>query len=211
VTALDYFTLTFRRLPTLASKFRQLRETGVTMLVGTDSGIPGNFHTDSTWRELETWVKLGATPMQAIAGATRWPARFLKQEKELGTLAPGRYADVIAVAATCSRTSACCSASTSWSRTACGCADGPRAEARACRARGRRLSWSRAVSVRLRASTSSVPKNCSPSLGGRLGFMPSGMPTKRTAGPNVASSLRGPEGPRRGAAPPRIPRTDRSR
>ena len=97
VTALDYFTLTFRRLPTLGNKFRQLRETGVTMLVGTDSGIPGNFHTDSTWRELDTWVKLGATPMQAIAGATRWPARFLKKDKELGTLAPGRYADVIAV------------------------------------------------------------------------------------------------------------------
>jgi len=97
VTALDYFTLTFRRLPTLAGKFRQLRETGVTMLVGTDSGIPGNFHTDSTWRELSTWVRLGATPMEAIAGATRWPARFLKKDKELGTLAPGRYADVIAV------------------------------------------------------------------------------------------------------------------
>ena len=63
---------------------------GVTLLVGTDSGIPGNFHTDSTWRELETWVRLGMTPMQAIAGATRWPARFLKKEKELGTLAPGR-------------------------------------------------------------------------------------------------------------------------
>jgi imidazolonepropionase-like amidohydrolase len=39
------------------------------------------------------------TPMQAIAGATRWPARFLKKEKELGTLAPGRLADVIAVSA----------------------------------------------------------------------------------------------------------------
>jgi len=97
VTALDYFTLTFRRLPTLGPKFRQLRETGVTLLVGTDSGVPGNFHTDSTWRELDTWVRLGATPMQAIAGATRWPARFLKQEQALGTLAPGRYADVIAV------------------------------------------------------------------------------------------------------------------
>jgi imidazolonepropionase-like amidohydrolase len=96
-TALDYFTLTFRRLPTLANKFRQLRETGVTMMVGTDSGIPANFHTDSTWRELYTWVQLGLTPMQALAGATRWPARFLKKEKELGTLAPGRYADVIAV------------------------------------------------------------------------------------------------------------------
>ena len=97
VTGLDYFTLTFRRLPTLPTKFRQLRETGVTMLVGTDSGIPANFHTDSTWRELDTWVRLGMTPMQAIAGATRWPARFLKREKDLGTLAPGRLADVIAV------------------------------------------------------------------------------------------------------------------
>jgi imidazolonepropionase-like amidohydrolase len=97
ITSLDYFTLTFRRLPTLGNKFRQLRETGVTMLIGTDSGIPGNFHTDSTWRELDTWVRLGATPMQAIAGATRWPARFLKKEKDLGTLAPGRLADVIAV------------------------------------------------------------------------------------------------------------------
>jgi len=97
LTSLDYFTLTFRRIPTLANKFRQLRETGVTLLAGTDSGIPGNFHTDSTWREIETWTRLGMTPMQAIAGATRWPARFLGKEGELGTLAPGRYADVIAV------------------------------------------------------------------------------------------------------------------
>jgi imidazolonepropionase-like amidohydrolase len=96
-TSLDYFTLTFRRVPTLPQKFRQLRKTGITLLVGTDSGVPANFHTDSTWRELSTWVRLGMTPMQAIAGATRWPARFLKKEKELGTLAPGRYADVIAV------------------------------------------------------------------------------------------------------------------
>ncbi len=97
LTALDYFTLTFRRIPTLATKFKQLRETGVTLIVGTDSGIPANFHTDSTWRELQTWVRFGMTPMQAIAGATRWPARFLKKERELGTLMPGRYADVIAV------------------------------------------------------------------------------------------------------------------
>ncbi len=97
VTGLPYFTLVRRRIPTLANKFRQLRETGVTMMVGTDSGIPGNFHTDSTWRELATWVDLGMTPMQAIAGATRWPAVWLKREKDIGTLAPGRYADIIAV------------------------------------------------------------------------------------------------------------------
>lgn len=97
LTQLDYFTLTFRRIPTLQRKFQQLRETGVTLLVGTDSGIPANFHSDSTWRELDTWVKFGMTPMQAIGAATRWPARFLKQEENLGTLAKGRLADVIAV------------------------------------------------------------------------------------------------------------------
>jgi imidazolonepropionase-like amidohydrolase len=97
ITGLPYFQLVRRRLPTLAAKFRQLRETGVTMMVGTDSGIPGNFHTDSTWRELQAWVDLGMTPMQAIAGATRWPAVWLKRDKDMGTLAPGRYADVIAV------------------------------------------------------------------------------------------------------------------
>src|SRR5262249_12134090 len=97
LSGLPYFQLVRRRIPTLPNKFRQLRETGVTLLVGTDSGIPGNFHTDSTWRELETWVRLGMTPMQAIAGATRWPAVWLKREKDFGTLAPGRYADIIAV------------------------------------------------------------------------------------------------------------------
>jgi imidazolonepropionase-like amidohydrolase len=97
ITSLDYFALTFRRLPTLANKFRQLRETGVTMLVGTDSGIPGNFHTDSTWRELVKFVELGMTPMAAILSATRWPGRFLGKEHELGTLEPGALADVIAV------------------------------------------------------------------------------------------------------------------
>jgi imidazolonepropionase-like amidohydrolase len=97
VSRLPYFALVRRRIPTLANKFQQIRSTGVTMLVGTDSGIPGNFHTDSTWRELATWVKLGMTPMQAIAGATRWPAAWLKRGDDLGTIAPGRYADIIAV------------------------------------------------------------------------------------------------------------------
>jgi imidazolonepropionase-like amidohydrolase len=35
--------------------------------------------------------------MQVIQAATLWPARFLGVQQELGTLAPGRLADVIAV------------------------------------------------------------------------------------------------------------------
>jgi len=96
VSRLDYFRLTPRRIPTLANKFRQLRESGVTIIVGTDSGIPLNFHFDSTWRELKTMVDLGMPPMDAIRAATFWPAQLLKQPN-LGTVAPGKLADIIVV------------------------------------------------------------------------------------------------------------------
>jgi imidazolonepropionase-like amidohydrolase len=96
VSQLSYFALTPRRIPTLASKFKQLRDAGVTIIVGTDSGIPLNFHFDSTWRELKTMVDLGMPPMDVIRAATYWPAQLLKQPN-LGTLAAGKLADVIVV------------------------------------------------------------------------------------------------------------------
>ena len=51
------------------------RSAGVVMLIGTDSGIPMKFHSNSTWRELDAWVnKLGVDPMTTIRAATYWPA-----------------------------------------------------------------------------------------------------------------------------------------
>jgi imidazolonepropionase-like amidohydrolase len=94
---LPYYALFPSRIPILPHKFEQIRSTGVRLLIGTDSGIPSMFHTDSTWREMALWVELGVPPMQVIQAATLWPARFLGEEEDLGTLAPGRLADVIAV------------------------------------------------------------------------------------------------------------------
>ncbi len=94
---LPYYALFPSRIPILPHKFAQIRKTGVRLLVGTDSGIPSMFHTDSTWREMALWVELGVPPMQVIQAATLWPARFLGAEDDLGTLAQGRLADVIAV------------------------------------------------------------------------------------------------------------------
>lgn len=93
---LPYYALFPSRLPRLPQKFAQLRETGVRMLIGTDSGIPSMFHTDATWREMAKWVELGVPPMEVIQSATLWPGRFFRQD-DLGTLAPGSLADVIAV------------------------------------------------------------------------------------------------------------------
>lgn len=95
---MSYFQLTPSRKPTLKRKFQQLREAGVTMMIGTDSGIPMQFHSQTTWNELDIWVReLGVPPMEAIRAATYWPALFMKKEKEVGTLTPGKIADIIAV------------------------------------------------------------------------------------------------------------------
>jgi imidazolonepropionase-like amidohydrolase len=95
---LEYFRATPSRRPTLARKFQQLREAGVTLLVGTDSGIPMKFHSGSTWRELDAWVTLlGVDAMTTIRAATYWPAVAMRKERDVGTISPGKYADIIAV------------------------------------------------------------------------------------------------------------------
>jgi len=93
-----YFQLTPARKPTLKRKFTQLREAGATLLVGTDSGIPMQFHSQTTWNELDIWVReMGVSPMEAIRGATYWPSVMMKKDKDVGTVTPGKYADIIAV------------------------------------------------------------------------------------------------------------------
>ncbi|MGQ0538713.1 MAG: nitronate monooxygenase [Gemmatimonadaceae bacterium] len=94
---LPYYALFPSRIPILPHKFQQLRSTGVRLLIGTDAGIPSMFHNDATWREMVKWAELGVPHMEVIQSATLWPARFLKAEDRIGVLAPGRFADVIAV------------------------------------------------------------------------------------------------------------------
>jgi imidazolonepropionase-like amidohydrolase len=95
---LPYYQLMPIRRPTLPRKIRQLREAGVVMLIGTDSGVPLTFHTDSTWREIDYWVSdFGFEVMDAIRAATYWPSVMMGVSDEVGTLAEGKIADVIAV------------------------------------------------------------------------------------------------------------------
>ena len=95
---IGYFQQTPQRWPTLQRKFQQLRESGVLLLIGTDSGIPMKFHSGSTWNELDVWVnKLGVPAIDAIRAATYWPAVAMKADKDYGTVTEGKYADIIAV------------------------------------------------------------------------------------------------------------------
>ncbi|AZQ58613.1 Xaa-Pro dipeptidase [Maribacter sp. MJ134] len=95
---LPYFQLTPVRKPTLKTKIQQLLDSGVVLMIGTDSGIPMKFHSQSTWNELDVWVnEFGIDPMYAIRAATYWPSLWMGVSDEVGTVTPGKYADIIAV------------------------------------------------------------------------------------------------------------------
>jgi imidazolonepropionase-like amidohydrolase len=94
---LDYFATTDRQMSFGRASLKQWIDAGAVMGMGTDSGTPMNFHTEALWRELRAHVDVGMPPQRAINAATRVNARILGQERELGTIEPGKLADVIVV------------------------------------------------------------------------------------------------------------------
>jgi imidazolonepropionase-like amidohydrolase len=95
---LAYFAQVPARQPTLRRKFDQLRQSGAVLLIGTDSGVPMNFHSNSTWQEISLWVDgFGVPALEAIRAATYWPAVAMKADKDYGTVTEGKYADIIAI------------------------------------------------------------------------------------------------------------------
>ena len=65
------------------------------IVLGTDAGaLPGHFFGYTGHRELEIFVRLGMSPMQAIVAGTSRPAERLGLS-EMGTLAVGKTADFV--------------------------------------------------------------------------------------------------------------------
>lgn len=67
---------------------------GVPIAAGTDAG--GHGHPPNAL-ELQYLVEAGLSPMQSLQAATGWAARCLGLERDLGTLEPGRLADLVVV------------------------------------------------------------------------------------------------------------------
>ncbi len=76
--------------------FRRALKAGVKIAYGTDmGGIPW---TDPIAQEFPRMVEFGMSPMQAIQSATSRAAELLDMKGRIGVIAPGAYADVVAVA-----------------------------------------------------------------------------------------------------------------
>lgn len=79
-----------RNLETARRAFRA----GVKIAMGSDAVFTGF---GENTRELGWFVEIGMTPAQALATATTTAAALLGRERELGAVAPGYYADIVAV------------------------------------------------------------------------------------------------------------------
>ena len=75
---------------------RRAVKAGVTIAMGSDVCCITWMSGEHT-RELAWFVKAGMTPAQALATATTNAAALLGKEKELGSVAPGYFADLVAV------------------------------------------------------------------------------------------------------------------
>lgn len=84
-----------RREQELRAAMSRLLDAGVAIVLGTDSGaIPDHFYGYSGHRELEIFVRLGMTPMQAIVAGTSAAAERLGLA-DMGTLSAGKSADFV--------------------------------------------------------------------------------------------------------------------
>ncbi|QIG81892.1 amidohydrolase family protein [Sphingosinithalassobacter tenebrarum] len=77
-------------------RFRKAVNAGVRIAFGTDAGV---FPHGQNARQFAYMVKWGMTPMQAIQAATTSAAELMMRSQDVGVIAPGRYADMIAVRA----------------------------------------------------------------------------------------------------------------
>ena len=80
--------------PMSKSTFARAYKAGVKIAFGTDAGVPA--HGDNG-REFEYMVEAGMPPLEAIQTATLNAATLLEVEDRLGTIEPGKLADIIAV------------------------------------------------------------------------------------------------------------------
>lgn len=74
--------------------FTKAVKMGVKIAYGTDSGV---YPHGGNAKQFAYMVRYGMTPMQAIQSATTRAAELLGKENELGSIAPGRFADLVAV------------------------------------------------------------------------------------------------------------------
>ena len=83
------------RQTVMLDNLRRVHEAGITVALGTDSGNPMTLHGSSILRELELMQESGMSAMDVIVSATRNSAAVMGRQDDLGTIEPGKLADLL--------------------------------------------------------------------------------------------------------------------
>lgn len=82
--------------PIVLKHLREMREAGVRLMAGADVAVLNVFPGSSLHEELRLLVdSVGMSPLEALASATRKPAEWLGLADSVGTIAPGKVADLV--------------------------------------------------------------------------------------------------------------------
>jgi imidazolonepropionase-like amidohydrolase len=73
------------------------RRAGVTIVNGSDAAMPGVRHGEAGAYEMAQLVRAGLSPMEAVVAATSAASRCLDMERDIGTIEPGKLADLVLV------------------------------------------------------------------------------------------------------------------
>ena len=84
-----------RQYDKLCELTARLYRAGVTLMVGTDTPVPLCPPGFSMHQEFELLVEAGVPPAAVLTGATRNAAKALNQSDQLGSIAPGKLADLV--------------------------------------------------------------------------------------------------------------------
>ena len=85
-----------RAWPIMLRHTREMREAGVRIMAGSDVAVLNIFPGESLHEELRLFVdSIGMSPMEALMAATRKPAEWLKLADSVGTIEPGKVADLV--------------------------------------------------------------------------------------------------------------------
>jgi imidazolonepropionase-like amidohydrolase len=74
---------------------RRLHEAGITVAAGSDAGNIGTLHGPALHREMERMAEAGLAPLAILEAATQGGARAMGRASELGTVEPGKRADLL--------------------------------------------------------------------------------------------------------------------
>ena len=92
----NYIDVKKRELDALVDIHRRAIAAGITMLAGSESGFSVTPYGEWHSRELELMVELlGMKPLEAIRAATSSNAKAFGWDADVGTIAPGRFADLL--------------------------------------------------------------------------------------------------------------------